>query len=1035
MKHVLVTFLFLIAVIPLAQAQKRQVSGKITAFETGSGMPGVTVLIKGTTQGVVTDTSGVYSIAAENTNTLVYSFIGYNAEERTVGNLETIDVELLPDISTLQEIVVVGYGTQKRSDLTGSIASISTKEIKSSPATTFDQLIQGRASGVQVIQNSSAPGGAVSIMIRGGNSLTAGNAPLYVIDGFPVYNNDKDATSRRLSDIGQPQNALSAVNPNDIESIEILKDASATSIYGARGANGVVLITTKRGKVGEPRVEFESYYGMQNVIRTLPVLNASQYAQLVNDANMNDGKPAVFSNPDSLGAGTNWQKEIFRKAPIQNYYLAISGGDDNTRYTISGGYFNQNGVVRGSDFQRYSFRANLDRKVNDKVTIGNNLTISRTFSNKTIASTDGGPSATVNTGSIYAALMFSPTVPIRDSIGKYSNNTVPGALQIDNPLALANETTEEITTTRALGSVFADYAILKNLNFKSSFGADIAYTKENSYYPSTIQSAAASFGLAGIGVVQNTTWLNENTLSFNHTFKERHAFTALAGYTMQSSKLERVYTSGSGFISDQLKYNNLGLGNPSRSASSARKWALNSFLSRATYNLDGKYLFMGTVRADGSSKLGANNKYSVFPSASAAWRVSEESFLKGSKWLSDLKIRASYGLSGNQEVPEYQSLDSLASQNYVFGSVYSYRGVGPSRIGNPDIKWETTAQFDAGVDVGFFQNRVVATADYYIKRTRDLLLEEELPTTSGYERVVRNIGSNQNKGVELSLYTYNLVNKFKWNTIFNISANRNEILDLGQVTEFTAGRGSNFLNVPTTGIVRVGQPVGLFYGLVSDGVFKDESAVLAHSYVDAAGETKLIQPDAKPGDERFVDTNQDGVITSSDRTIIGKAQPKYIFGFTNNFSYQGFEVNIFIQSVQGAQILNMNRFELESLTGTTNQSTAVLNRWTPEHMDTNIPRATTSHATLLSNRFVEDGSYIRVKNISLAYNLPTSLIKGKVFKTAKVYISGQNLFTITNYTGYDPDVNSFASYNLTLGTDYGSYPNAKSYRVGVNLSF
>ncbi|MCU0391881.1 MAG: TonB-dependent receptor [Thermoflexibacter sp.] len=984
------------------------ISGKVTD-EEGNSLPGVNVLLKGTNTGTTTDGEGKYAISLSEDSKnaiLLFSFVGYFTKEVPINNQTTIDVALSPDVRALSEIVVVGYGTQKKSDITGSLASVSSKEIMAVPVSGIGQAMQGRAAGVQVTQSSNAPGGGVSIRIRGGNSINAGNEPLYVIDGYPVYN----------------ENGAN-INPNDVESIEILKDASATAIYGSRGANGVVMVTTKRGKSGQNKIDFESYYGTQEVVKRIPMLNATEYATLVNEAQANANRARVFSDAEiaAFGAGTDWQNEIFRKAPIQNYQLTMSGGNDKTRYAIMGNYFKQDGVIIRSNFNRASFRVNLDHKVSDRLSIGTTINLTRTTNNAVPTDADGGNSATV----VYSALNFSPTQPVRNADGSFVVLNTPGRVQIGSPVAQANGTDNQTQGTRILGNVFAEYKIIDGLSFRTSWGTDLNDSRNNFYIS---QLTATGLNLRGQGAItdnKNQNWINENTLTYTKTFDQKHSVTALIGYSMQGNKFEQVRAAAQGFANDILIYNNLGSAStPLTPSSGASAWQLNSYLSRVNYGFKDKYLATITVRADGSSRFGADNKWAVFPSASLAWRVSEESFIKNIKQITDLKIRASYGISGNQEIGQYQSLAALGTQNANFGNTVSV-GIGPVRVANPDLRWETTAQTDIGIDLGLFNNRLTLTADYYIKKTTDLLLAVPLPFTSGFSSALQNLGSLENKGVEFGITSTNLTGEFKWTTNFNIASNRTQVLDLGTQREFIAGEASGHLQLPNSGIVRVGEPIGVFYGLVSSGIFPNQAAV------DASA-----QRTARPGDRSYVDQNGDGVINANDRVILGQALPKIFGGLTNTFSYKGIELSVFLQGVSGNSILNINRFELESLTGVSNQSRETLNRWTPNNTNTDIARANAAgNPYVISSRQVEDGSYLRIKNINLSYSFPAEVLKVIKLTNLRLYVSAQNYFTFTKYSGFDPEVNRFGQSTLSQGIDYGSYPNNKILLFGINASF
>lgn len=994
-----------------------RITGRVTS-ETGEGLPGVSVVVKGTSRGTTTDVQGRYQLSIPDEATaLVYSFVGYVSQEQLVQNRSVIDIQLVPDTKSLNEVVVVGYGQVKKSDLTGAVATVPVEEIRKVAVTSLDQALQGRAAGVQITQNSGAPGGSTSIRIRGGNSIQGDNEPLYVIDGIPFKNDGANS--------GSSFNVLSTLNPSDIESISVLKDASSTAIYGSRGANGVVIITTKRGKAGKSTITFDTYYGIQNVRRKYPVLNGREYAQFVNDANTNEGRPAVYTpaQVDAFGEGTDWQDEIFRQAPISNYQLSISGGDEKTQYAIAGGYFKQNGVIVNSDFDRYSFRVNLDRKLTNKIKIGNSLTVNRTVTNQARSDGDLGSAGLVT----MAALQFPPILPVRNADGSYLLTNPALAFTADNPVALARDNKNRNTAYRVFGSIFGDYQIIEGLSLRVSLGIDGILQKQDSYLPRSVSSGLAQGGSAAIFNSQAITWLNENLLTYTRTFNNDHNVTALIGYTQQASRTEANRAQARNFVNDNLGSSNLASGSvPLTPESSIGTWGLQSYLARLNYGYKDKYLLTASFRTDGSSRFGANKRFGYFPSTALAWRVSEEAFLKNNAVVSDLKLRMTYGTTGNQDgIGNYPAYSLLGTQNYVFGNTVS-TGLGPNQIANPDLSWETTSQADVGVDVGFLNDRITMTADAYLKRTKDLLLNVTVPSTSGFSSAIKNLGKVENKGIELSISSRNLVGAFKWNTDFNFALNRNKVLDIGGAPQIFAGSVANIGQGLNSGIIRVGEPLGSFFGYVTNGLYQTTDEL-----------TALADPQArKPGDRKYLDLNGDKKIDDNDRTIIGRAQPKFIGGISNTFSYKGLELTAFFQGVYGNSILNANRYELEYLNATTNQSRDMLNRWTPTNTNTDIPRASTTRpANRVSTRQIEDGSYLRLKNIQLAYNLPASVLKGLKIQSVRVYATAQNYLTWTNYSGYDPEVNRFGQDSRSQGFDYASYPAAKTLLFGLNVGF
>jgi TonB-linked SusC/RagA family outer membrane protein len=985
--------------------------------EKGEPIPGATIQIKGTQRGTATNEAGTFTLTDVPDNAvLIISALGFKTKTITAtGNPLTITLE--SGTEALGEVIVVGYGQVKKTDLTGSVTTVSVNEIKKVAVTSLDQALQGRAAGVQVTQNSGAPGGTTTIRIRGGNSIQGDNEPLYVIDGIP-FKNDGAAS-------GSSFNVLSTLNPADIESMTVLKDASSTAIYGSRGSNGVVIITTKRGKAGKSVINFDTYYGIQNVRRKYPVLNAGEYARFVNEANTNDGLAPVYTDAQitAFGKGTDWQDEIFRQAPTATYQLSISGGDDKTQYAISAGYFTQKGVVENSDFNRYSFRINLDRKLTNKIKIGNSLSVNRTLNNQSLTDGSLGSAGLVT----MAALQFPPLLPVYNKDGSYLITDPALNFTADNPAALAKESKNRNTAYRIFGNVFAEYQIIDGLSLKVLAGIDGILQKQDSYLPRSVSSGLAQGGAGSIYNAQSITWLNENLLTYSKTFNKIHNLNFLLGYTQQANRTENSTAAARSFVNDNLGTGNLGAGAVAVTPGSGiGTWGLVSYLGRINYGYRDKYLFTTSFRADGSSRFGANKRFGYFPSAAIAWRVSEEPFMKPLKAVNDLKLRITYGSTGNQDgIGNYPAYSLLSTQNYVFGNTVT-TGIGPSQIANPDLSWETTTQSDFGLDIALFNSRINITTDIYLKRTKDLLLNVTIPGASGYTSAIKNLGKVENKGIELSISTKNIDGAFQWNTDFNIVSNRNKVLNIGGAPQIFAGEVANIAQNVNSGIIRVGQPLGSFYGYVTNGIY--QSAAELTALTDASAK--------KVGDRKYRDLNGDKKIDDNDRTIIGRAQPSFLGGISNTFSYKGVDLTIFFQGVSGNKILNANRFELEYLNGTTNQDRDMLNRWTPTHTNTDIPRAaTTRPANRISTRQIEDGSYLRLKNVQLAYNLPSVALKNLHVQSVRLYVTAQNFATWTKYSGYDPEVNRFGQDSRSQGFDYASYPAAKTLLFGLNVNF
>ncbi|MCF0052115.1 TonB-dependent receptor [Dyadobacter sp. LJ53] len=1006
----------LVLVVGLAQAQDL-VSGFVKD-DSGQSLPGATIVQKGTSKYAVSDPDGKFDIAAgkEFPFTIQVSLTGYQQQEVEIYELagEPIDI-ILKTANVLDQVVVIGYGTQKKGDLTGSVSSITTGDLKGVPISSLDRALQGRAAGVQVTQSSGQPGSSVSIKIRGGNSINGANEPLYVIDGFPVYNNNSYADAGVTN--GPTINALSTLNPSDIESIDILKDASATAIYGSRGANGVVIITTKKGKAGKNVITYDGYYGVQKVLKTLPLLNAQQWALLKNDALIDSKKAPAFSQAeiDSLGqpgVGTDWQDAAFRQAAIQNHSLSFSGGDDKTRFAVSGNYFKQDGILQNSDFERYSFRINLDRDMSKRFKLGINFSGSKSSAN--VAPENVVPNL----------LQMPPTMPIYDpnSANGFTLRSIYDS-PLANPIATLYLQVNETHIFRGFGNAYGEYQIADGLKAKVSIGTDILLNKQNRYLPSTLQEGV---GLGGQGTVGNKNtigWLNENTLSYNKSFSQDHALDAVIGITQQASTTENVVARSATFVTDEFGYHNLGGGTTFQNASSDYfKWTLLSYLGRINYTFRQKYNLTVTARADGSSRLGNDNKWGFFPSAALSWNLGREDFIKNIKEISNLKFRISGGITGNQEIAPYTSLAQEAYYSYLFGRKL-VAGYAPNGIANPNLGWEQTAQYDAGLDLGFFKNRINVTLDAYYKKTSDLLLDVPLPYTSGYANAFQNYGAVENKGIELSVNTVNSEGALGWTTDFVFSTNKNKVLSLGpSVSQVISGNS----------IAQVGSPIGSFLVLKADGIFQTGD--------DIANLPKFLASD-RAGSQRYVDISgpngvPDGTITQAhDRVIVGNAQPKFLFGLTNNFTYKGFGLNVLLQGQSGNKVYNANQANLELGTGYINGSTTMLDRWTPTNPSNVIHRAIENPAVTVSDRFIENGSYLRLKNLSLGYSLPAALT-GKIgISQLRIYVTAQNLVTWTKYTGYDPEVSRNEQATLTQGVDNGVYPASKTFLGGLTLTF
>ncbi|MBS0001413.1 MAG: TonB-dependent receptor [Cyclobacteriaceae bacterium] len=1060
---VLIFLLTNVFVFHQAFGQDRSVSGKVTTAEDGSPLPGVNVLITGTITGTVTDMSGNYNIDVPREASLTFSSVGYLSQTEPVGNRSVINIVLEPDIKQLEEIVVIGYGSVVKSDLTGSIASITKEDMEATPMISLEQGIQGRAPGVQVTQSSHAPGGALSVRVRGANSINSQAEPLYVIDGFPVYsNNDLIPTSGPNDGVLPQMNLLAGLNPGDIERIEILKDASATAIYGARGANGVVLITSKRGKEGAPLVEYSGYYGVQNIANKIEMMNAYEFSTIKNEQLINTGQQPIFTGQyigggqesatgaqyhgtpeeylqgyytDSLGnqvslPDTDWQDEILRQGTITNHQLSVSGGNLATKYAVSFNYFNNAGIIKGGDYTRYSLRTNLDLEATNWLDFGASILYSYNISNS--SGSEGGMQW-FNAGSVSAALKSWPVYSPYDEDGNL-NVTGTGTLR-GNPVAYVTEAKNEVLNERLLANLYTRFKIAKGLDLKISFGGDLGNVRRNRYFPTSTYQGYLTNGSASRNYNFKRSILNENILSYNTTLGDIHEINAVGGFTIQQEIVDGNSSSAENFPSDVFEDNNMGAGaNQTLSTYSAKtKWSLASWLGRINYVLMDRYLFSVTARADGSSKFGSDNKWAFFPSFAVAWRITEENFMQNQNIFSNLKLRTSYGMTGNSEIGLYRSLALMGIQNYTFTEGFKSSGVGPYRMANPDLKWETTDQFDIGIELGFLKNRLSFEIDAYIKKTSDLLLAVNLPGTAGYTPPVfdvpehlRNVGELENKGMEFSTNFDILVGKFTWNLNGNISFNRNEIVKLtegGAITLQNEGINKHGGAV----FIDEGLPLGVWRYPVIDGLFHNQDEVDA--YVNENGDP--IQPGAEPGDVRYKDVDGDGDYDGDDLDIIGDPNPDYIFGITNSFGYKNFELTIFINGSQGNDLVApmfAHAHELSTISNG-NLTKEMMNRWTPENQNTDIPKAGANYGW--GNNQVFDGSYVRIKNIRLAYNIPTGNITW--LRRAQVYFNIQNLYTFTDYIGYDPEVNAAGQTAWQYGIDLNGFPNTRTFLFGATL--
>ena len=995
--------------LPDFEPQQQTISGHVTDGESDEPLPGVNVLAKGTTVGTVTDTDGNYRLTVDdNVATLVFSSIGYTTKEAAIDGRSVVDLVLMPDIQSLSEVVVIGYGTQERRDLTGSVASISSEEIKRVPVLGLDQALQGRASGVYVTNNNANPGGAVNIRIRGTNSIQGSNEPLYIIDGYIGGN-------------------INSVDPNDIESLEVLKDASSTAIYGARGANGVVLVTTKNGIKGQNNLSFNMFYGWQSVRKKIDLMGAQVYASFVNRINEDRGDPLTYPDLNNLPADTDWQDEILQTAPWQNYSLAASGGSEKLNYYLSVSYVDQQGIVKETGYNRFNIRANIDSRISDKIKVGTRLGLARTSRTRQQGEEFGGISNTFHP--VSQALLLPPTRTPRGADGALLPSVVDDeGSERENPLYHLQNVTNETFATNFTGNLYAELQLFEPLTFRTSLGFNISNQKLNRYKPSHVfETNDANRNRADVDTRFNSGWLNENYLTFKKSVG-RHEFEALGGITLQGNYYERLNVVVYDFAVDDFDYHNLSAGSTINTYNTdMSEWKQVSFFGRLHYVLNDKYLFTVNGRYDGNSKFGKDHKWGFFPSGAVAWRLSDEGFIQQMGVFTDLKLRASYGISGSEALGPYNSLSAMASnsEGYIIGGS-PVVGYWPNRLPNANLRWEQTAQLDVGLDVGVLNGRLNFVLDYFDKTTEDLFLDRPVPQTSGVSIIRQNIGSLRNSGFEFGIDATPVDGDFSWNVSLNGTYQQSEILDLGGEEEIITGNFGGSLKVGNMQIMRVGEPLGSFFGYQTAGTWNTSDDLEAYTQFGNAVEA---------GDMKLVDFNNDGDVNEDDRQIVGYAQPKFYGGFNNYFNYKNIDLSVFFQWTTGTNVFNATRTNIWDPGNTSSKHAALQDAWTPENQDTNIPRAGTILPKVIYDTDVEDASFVRMREVTLGYTLPNQLLERLNISTLRFYVTGTNLLTFTEYTGYDPEVNIAGGSISIINTDNGSYPRAKSFIVGLNLTF
>lgn len=966
--------------------QDFQISGSIIDSE-GQPLPGANIFEKGTTNGTQSDFDGNFTLNVANADAvLVVSFLGFLTQEISLTDQEKVAIVLVEDAANLDEVVIVGYGSVRKSDLTGSVGQMKSEEVNAFPTTNVMQSMSGRITGVQVIQSTGAPGAGMSIRVRGTNSIQGGSEPLYVIDGFPYS--------------GNPTN----LSNSDIESIEVLKDASATAIYGSRGANGVILITTKQGKSGATKVDVDMGYSVQSLREKIELMNGTEYATVANIQAQNDGVPAYFTQQEinAFGEGTDWQDIIFQEAPIKTTSLNISGGSDSTQFSLGGSVFDQDGIISGSDYKRYSLKLNMNHEISEKLSVN----LSSNLSNMITHRRDSGGGAR-GSSMIGAALAAAPISEPYNADGTYTilGNAYPFVpVDVTNPLNFINEQNNQINTNVILTNLSLIYKINSDLYLKLAGGIENNERRSDSY---TTRNFHNSNGRASVSTNQYRSLLSENTLNYNKIFGEKHRISALAGFTYQDFVSTSLSASGTGFLSDVFETHNLRASEtPGIPSTGYSKSVLMSYLARVNYTYNDKYLMTVSFRSDGSSRYTEGNKWGSFPSAALAWRIGNEDFMRDIDFISDLKIRTSYGQTGSQAINAYTTLNLLNSGLTVINDQLVNTFAPGSRLpGN--LQWETTEQIDFGFDLALLDNRIFLTADYYIKNTNDLLNTVVLPSSLGFTSTIQNVGSVQNKGFEFDVSGKVMKGEFNWDLSANISFNRNKVTKLYKGEDIFTSRVSILAINDNLQILREGSPIGQFWGFVEDGY-------------DEQGHIKIV------------DQNDDGSINSADKTFIGDANPDFIYGINSSMSYKNFDLNIFIQGSQGNDIFNASVIlpTNDFGQGINGPRDLYSNHWTPQNTNAKYPLISRSTDAYASDRWIEDGSYMRLKNIELAYNLPVENIP---LKSAQLYLSGQNLITITGYSWWDPEVNSRGAGQL--GIDHYTYPIPKSFTVGVRVRF
>ncbi|SFW59194.1 TonB-linked outer membrane protein, SusC/RagA family [Sinomicrobium oceani] len=1010
--------------IPGAQ-QNHPVSG--TVLDTG-GIPlaGANILEKGTTNGTQADFDGNFSLDVSGKNAiLVVSYIGFTSREINVNDRSVITITLSESVASLDEVLVVGYGTQTKRKVTNAISSITAEELGETSNDAFSRALTGKMPGVQVQQTTGAPGGNIVVRVRGGGSLSASNDPLYVIDGFPV-----EQTNIGGSDQGF--NPLSSINPNDIESIQVLKDASASAIYGSRGANGVVIITTKRGKSGKNSLDFSVTTGVQSVINKMDLLNGDQLLDLVREAYVNADTstspgipfPRFLDNESQYrGINTDWQDQIFRNAIVQDYQLSASGGSEDFKYFVSGAYHDEDGVVLSSGFKRFTLRTNFDVNITDRLRLGTSITPSYSIMDEVNAEGHWADNAVINEAVIYYPFL-KPDESAEEFVNNDPNFTCCGT---PNPVLTAKEYDAESSQLRLLANTYLEVDLADGLKAKTSFGVDFFDFERNEFNPAIIKRNNDD-NSANSRKLSQRNWLTENTLTYAKSFG-KHSFDVLGGFTYQEEREQNNYIAANGILGDAIRTIN-DFNTVTEASSFVQKWSLVSLLGRMNYAYNDRYFVSAAIRRDGSSRFGANRKYATFPSVSLGWLISEENFLADSQTLNMLKLRASYGQTGNNRIGNYSSFGLVSSSNYVLGAGngVGVTGLNLSTINNPNLTWETTEQYDIGAEIGLFQNRIFVVADYFNSETSALLLNVPIPRITGFGSALQNLGRVKNTGWEFGVNTRNFVDTFTWSTDFNISFSDNKVLELGPEGDpIRSGSGAGSIY-----ITEVGGQIASFSVYEQIGIFQTREEI-ENSATWATGNGTY------PGDVKYKDQNGDGVINSDDRVVIGSNNPDFVWGLTNSFSYKNFDLRVVINGVSGNLVHNVARRFYNNLEGNQNQTVEALNRWKSpsEPGDGTTPRANRSTSgnnnVAESSRWVEDGSFTRIQNVTLGYTFPGSFTQKIHISSLRIFADIANLAYFTKYTGYNPEVSLSGGNPLNMGSDYGTYPLSRRVSIGVKI--